>query len=342
MALPAQTLSRTVDRELFYTVESTRDQVARLAFNQSFLSGVFLSEQVDDQYGRTAMMGRGLDAAQTGIKGQIRAVFGKSPNFKWMAGGWDTFLTAPSDPGRILEFEWKHASDGVTLSLTDELMNGGREKVVDIAASQAMDAMSTVVESATQAFVSGSLATQFTGLDSIISANDSLQGLSGASYPKWNSWGLSGKDTAAASVSFAGGSFAVRGIADMRDAWTNCTYGTTKPHCLYTTEDIGQFYEGALVPQERYTAPATTGDAGFIGLAFKQAPVYCDTFATSGTIYFLNFDAVRFVPLQGALLQWQPPVRAGQQETTHTELILKGQLVCYDRRTVNKVTSVTA
>ena len=95
----------------------------------------------------------------------------------------------------------------------------------------------------------------------------------------------------------------MRGLADMRDAYTNCSYGNIQPHVVLTTEDVHQFYEGSLVAQERYTAPADRGDAGFISLAFKRVPVYADVFCPSGRVFFLNLDYVKCVFLSGGDFQ---------------------------------------
>lgn len=344
MALPSQSLTRDITREISFTLEHMRGEVAQLAFNKSIFSEIFFAEEVDGQYGQPVLTGRGKMTQSGGIKVQMRAEFGKSPNTKRMTGRADTYNTAPADTVRWLEAEWRDYSDAVTIYDRDRYENRGPDALGDLLANHTRNAFSSLVELGVQDGYSGTLGTAFTGIDTLIGANDTVQGLAGstAAYNKWNSWGLSGKDTAAASVSFASGSFAVRGLADMRDAYQNCSYGTMQPHVLLTTEDVIQFYEGSLVAQERYAAPADRGDAGFLSLAFKRVPVYGEVYCPSGRMFFLNLDKIKCVFLEGADFQWQEPVRAGQQEATSTELQAKGQFLVLDRRVQNKLTSITA
>lgn len=342
MPLPAQSLTRDITRELSYTLEHMWPDVQQLAFNKGVFSNIFFAEEVDSSYGMPVLMGRGKTTQMGGIKVQVRAEFGTSPNTKRQASRWDTFNTAPADVIRWLEANWGAYSDAVTISDQDRMENRGPDALGDMLASQTRNAMSSLVDFCTQDGYSNALATGFTGISSLVGANDTVQGISGATYNKWNSWGLSAKDTAAASITFASGSFAVRGLADMRDAYQNCSYGNVQPHVVLTTEDVIQFYEGSLVSQERYTAPADRGDAGFLSLAFKRVPVYGDVYCPSGTMFFLNLDKLKCVFLEGGDFQWQEPVRAGNQEATSTEIQVKGQMIVLDRRCQNKLTGITA
>lgn len=350
MALPAQSINRSFgaavgEREIAYTLEHMWPSIVQSAFDTSVLSHIFFAEATDSQYGPGNLSGRGKSTQRGGIKVQARHEFGTSPNTKRMSGRWDTFNTAAADLVRWSETEWKYYSDAVTLSKQDMLENQGPDAIADLLMEQSRNCMSSLVTYTLQDAVSGSLATAFTGLDSIISANDSLQGLAGTAgnYGKWNAWGLSGKNTAPGSISFAGGSFSAGGLANMRDALVNCTYGTVKPHVIVTTEDIIQFYAATLAPNVQYAGPATSrGDSEFTNFGFAGIPVYSDVFATSGVIYFVNLDKTKCVFLEGGDFQAQDPVRAGNQEAITTEIIVRGNMMCLDRRYNNKITGVTA
>lgn len=343
MALPAQTQTRVIE-EIAYTLEAIWPGIQRVAFNHSIISQIFFGEMTDEQYGERVLTGRGKVVQDGGQKILHRLELGTSPNTARLAGPWATYTTAAADLVRQTEANWKHYTDAATVNDTEVLINKGSNALADIATERATNAMKSLVDFAVRDLLTGTLATAFTGLETLIGANDTVQNLAGstAAYNKWNSWGLSGKDTAAASVSFTSGSFAVRGIADMRDAHTNCSYGNIEPDVICTTEDIRQFYEGSLVPQERYTAPAPKGDAGIPNLAFYMKPVYRDVFISSGTMLFLNLDKIKFVVLGGADFARQEPIRALNQEATSTQIQLKGQTLVLDRRLQNKLVSITA
>lgn len=344
MALPAQTLSRVVE-EISYSTEAAMPGIVRSAFDTSVLAQIFLARPADPAYGTGPLVGRGHRVQNGGIKVQQRHEFGRSPNTKRMTGMTDTFQTATADLVRISEANWKQYNDAGTVFDYEVLTNSGEYAVADIAVERLNNAVLSLTELVLQDVVSGSLATAVTGLDTLIGANDaSVQGLAttAGNYVRFNSWGLSGKNTAPASISFTSGSFATRGLADMRDAYTNCKYNTMRPTVICVDENVIQYFEGSLVPQETYAAPVMRGDPGIPELAFHRVPVYSDIFVTSGVIYFLNLDHIGFVALGGADFERQEPIRAGNQEATSTEVQLKGQMVVRDRRFQNKLISVTA
>jgi hypothetical protein len=338
----SQTLSRQIDRELFYSDEARIPGIKNIAFQSSVIGAVAFGENPDTQAGQRVMAGMAKRTQTGGQKVQVDHVVEQNSTVQAMASGWSTYDTSPQDFGRRSETNWKHYSGTRTLSLTDTLINQGVAARASIVTTETEVVMSTMVEVATRDFISGSASSEFTGLDSIIGANDTVQGLSGASFPNWNSRGISARGTAAASVSFASGSFASQGVADMRLAMTNATEGARMPNIIFSTYDIYNFYEGQLVNQQRYGSDDRIGNASFTGLQFRNARFYGDPFATSGVIYFWNTDALYFVTLGGADFSFQPWKDATTQEAKSSELVLKGQVVCNDRRLVNKLTGVTA
>ena len=338
----SQTLSRTIDRELFSTDEARIPGIKLIAFQSSVMASVFFGEDPDDQSGVRLMSGQGKRTQEGGQKVQVDHVVEGNSTVGAMASGWSTYDTTPQDFGRRSEANWKHYSGTRTLSLTDTLINRGPAARSSLVTTETRVVMATMLEVLVQDLFSGSASSELTGLDSIISANDTVQGFSGASFTKWNSRGVSARGTVPASVSFASGSFAAQGIADMRAAMTNCTEGGRTANLIVTPYDPFNFYEGQLVAQQRYGADDKIGNASFNGLQFRQARVYGDPFATSGVMYFLNTDAVYVKYLAGADLEFQPWKDATNQEAKSSELVFKGQVVCEDRRLINKLTGITA
>jgi hypothetical protein len=343
MALPAQTLTRVVE-EIQYSTEAAWPGIVRSAFDTSILSQIFFSRPSDPVYGSSPMIGRGHKTQTGGVKVQQRHEFGRSPNTKRMSGMTDTFTTATADLVRISEANWRQYNDAGTVFDYEVLTNSGQWAIADISSERLNNAALSLVELCLQDLVSGTLPTALTGLDTLIGANDTVQGLASTAgnFVRFNSWGLSKKNTAPGSISFASGSFAVRGLTDMQDAVVNCTYNTIKPHVICMDEDIIHYFRSSLVPQERYSMPTKSADPMIPNLSFFEIPVYSDIFCTSGTIYFLNLDHLYFVALAGADFERQEPIRAGNQEATSVEIQAKGQMVVRDRRYQNKLTGVTA
>lgn len=338
----SQTLSRTIDRELFYTDEARIEGVKWLVWQSSFLAAIFLGEDSDPDAAARVSAGMGKRSQDGGQKLQGDHAVEQNSTVSSMASGWSSYDTTPQDFGRRSEANWKHYSGTRTISLTDTLINKGPAKRSSLVDAETMNVMKTMVELVTRDFVSGTASSEITGVDSIISANDSVQGLSGATFSAWNSRGVSARGTAAASVSFASGSFAGQGIADMRSAYSNCSEGARQPNIIATTYDISNFYEAQLTNQQRYGASDRIGNASFDSLMFRNGRVYADPFVTSGEILFLNPDVLYVKVLEGADFAFQPWKDATNQEAKSSELVWKGQVFCDDRHLVNKLTGVTA
>jgi hypothetical protein len=338
----AQTRTQTIDRYLSYTNEHIFPGVRHIVFQEDPLAHIFFGEPVDPVNPTGALAGAGKRVQEGGERIMMNhAVEGNSTS-GWMAGPTGTYSTDMQDFVRRSEQNWKHGSAVMTLSLTDRLINTGGDKVADIVESEATNRMSSLVNTAVASLISGTLSTEPTGLESLASANDSVQGLSGATYSTWNSRGISARGTAAASVSFTGGSFATTGIANWITAFNNSCEGNRKPNVVVTTWSVFGFYENKLVQFERYAAPAKTGDAAFSSLQFRTAPVIPSPNVTSGVTLFLNTNAAYFVFLGGADFQPQDWKHATNQEVQSSELVIKGNTYCEDRRLINKIISQVA
>lgn len=340
--MPAsQSLTRNIDRTLAFTDETLLPGVRHLQFNHSPAGFIFAGDAINPEDGGGTLRGAGKRTQTGGAKVQINHSVSKNSTVRWMAGPFSEFDTTPQDFVRRSEANWKHKSGTRTFSLTDELINVGEDAHTDQVTEETMNVMGTMVEGVAQGFYNGS-GIAITGAESLIGAADQVQGLSGLTYDVWNSPGLSPQGTAAGSISFAGGGFAATGIVNWRKAYVNASKGMRTPNLLLTTKDIMNFYEGTLVAQERYNAPAAIGDAGFETLAFKRAPVLADELCTAGLTLFLNLDVIYLVVLMGADFAFQEWINAGKQETRTSELAFKGQLVIEDRRLCNKVEGQTA
>lgn len=341
----SQSFTRNIDRLTAFTNETILPGVRHLQFQNDPAAWIFLGDPVDPQYpSGMPMQGAGKRTFSGSTIIQASHAVESNSTAKRMSGPWDTFDTTPQDFVRRSEANVKHYSATMTFSLTDELANTGPEKVADQMTEEARNRMGSLLLLAVQDVYAGSLATAVTGLDSIISANDTVQSLSGATYSVWNSRGLSARGTAAGSVSFTGGSFTTRGLSDFTTAYNNATEGMKAPNVILTTWDVHAFYENKLVQFERFTQANGTavGNPSFGGLAFRKASLFASPNATSGVAYFLNTDVVYANFLSGADFRAMPFVQATQQEAKSSELVAKFQMIVEDRRLVNKVTGITA
>lgn len=259
-----------------------------------------------------------------------------------LTGGYSTFDTTPQSNVIHGRASWKLYGGTVSLSKHEINSNAGGFGHVDIVQDEMRAGAEDLVDDISgDLYDNGGVTTNTSGLDDIISVNDSIYGVSGATYPRWNSRGVSARGTAAASVSFASGSFAGQGIQDMRVAWNNCTEGTESPQGIFTTHDVMSFYEGALQPQERFNSPRMA-DGGFQFLQFKSAPMFPDPDCQSGAMYFLNFNHLYLQVQAGADFSSGEFIEPVNQRVLVSKLFATCELVCDSRLLQNKLTGITA
>lgn len=342
MSVATLTESRTYGRALTMTQDAILPGIKNNAYDQSSLMAAMLGRLTNAQFGPTRMNGRGKKTQNGGNSVEIYHQLGKNSTAKTLSGPWGTVDTTPQDNVRFSRSNWTHYVATATVNSTEKLTNTSEYAVANIVEQESRDAVLSVVDLATDHIYSnGSDSTRLTSLQQIISANDSIQGLSGATYGRWNSRGVSARGTAAGSVSFASSAFSTQGVTDMRKAYLNATEGVMQPQGIYTTHLIFGYYEASLQPQERFTS-TSIADAGFQQLAFKTAPVFADSKCTSGEMHFINFDALYLMVLNGADFTASEFIETTDQEAFTSKVMFKAQLVCENRYLVNKLTAITA
>lgn len=339
MSVSTLSETRVFGRRLEHTAEARLPGLKQNAFQHSPIAAVFLSRTFDAEFGQGPLNGAGVRTQNGGESVRIQHNLGTNTTAKFLSGPWGTTDTTPSDTVRHSRANWIDASATVTISERERLENQGNQ-IVPIVQAEMENAVLSLVD-----IVADSLYQQQTngptGLDEIAAANGAIQGLSGATYSNWNSRGVSARGTAAASVSFASGSFSAQGVSDMRTSYNNASEGALQPKVGLTTYSILEFYEGQIVPQERYTSPQM-GNLSFMNLAFKDAVVVGDPKCVSGQLFWVNPMKTYAVVLSGANFNNGEAHRAEAQEATNMQIMWKGQLVTEDRRLTNKLTSITA
>jgi len=345
MSVSSQSESRNVDRVLAFTRDSIYPTVKDNHFNHSPLLAVFSGELLGE-FGRPSMTGRGKRVQSGGESIVARPNLGANTGAKRKSGPWDTNNTAPSDTVRYARANWKFYACPVTLSDHDLRVNVGPEAISSLMKHEMSNAFRSVGDLvADDLYENNGSSDAVTDLSGIIAAGDTVQGLSGATYADWNSRGVSARGTAAASVSFASGSFAAQGLDDMRIAYNNATEGAIQPQAIFTGWLPYGYYEGSLQPQERFTN-TSIADAGFSQLAFKSVPVFpdshCPDGASTGLMYFLNFDCLELVVLSGADFELGEFVRVENQSARVAQVETTANTVIEARKYLNKLTSISA
>jgi hypothetical protein len=292
-------------------------------------------------FGGVGMQGRGKR-----VKGGESIVpklrIGQNTTVKALTDGFDTYDTTPQSNVIHGRANWKQYGATVNISEHEVETNAGEFGYADIVDDEMRAGAEDLVDNiADDIYDASGIGIRVTDLDAIVSANDAIYGVSGATYPRWNSRGVSARGTAAASISFAGGGFTASGLSNWRLAWENASEGTEEPQGLFTTHTIKTFYEAELQPQERFNSPRLA-DGGFRFLEFKTAPIFPDPACQTGATYFLNFDWLFMTVLNGADFNSTPFTQPDAQRVRISKLFATLEMVCTNRFLQNKVTGQTA
>ncbi len=346
MTVAEQTITRTDLRVYSFTRDSVLEGNRDHVFSHDPFAAIMLGRDLGD-FGPTKMTGAGNSDQPGGHTIQFRVRLGKHTGAKRMAGPTDTHSVDPDDNTRLAEANWTHYSGALVISDSDKGYNRGPDQMADFIEDQTIEVLTTSIDQvAADLQTSNSAVNAVTSMDDLIAAGSStVQGLSAGTYSLYASRGLSARDTAPGSVSFASGSFAAQGISNMRTGFNNASEGTYRPNAIITTYDVHQFYEGVLQPQERFMGAVNVADASFQSLAFRTVPVLASPNTPGGFMWFVRVgkDGVEVKFLEGFSFHFADFKSSTNQETHVSELQIKAQQMIHNRRFGNnKMTGITA
>ena len=308
MPAPAQTFTRANLRIYANSIDIYQRQLIDHVFSHSPALAIFANQTLGD-FGGVRLRGVGHTSQRGGHAVVMRARLADYSGAKRGAGPFDTHNTAVDDSNRLPEANWAFYTHGVALSAHDLRVNQGDAVIgnkLQEDTEACMLALADLV--ATDIYADGG-PNAIAPLPVLINANDTVQGLSGATFTRYNSRGLSARGTAPAGVTFISGSFAAQGLADMRTLWNNASEGLVQPNAILTSYGTLERYEGTLQPQERFQGAVPVADGSFMALAFKSAPVLADPKCGDGDLFMVlagTSNGIQLVALSGADFQFDP------------------------------------
>jgi hypothetical protein len=340
-------ITRNTQRELrewAFTRDNFRNRYIDHVFSHSPTLSIFASQTLGD-FGGVALAGEGHRVEMGGHAIVQPVVLGEHAGADRVSGPYGIHNVSPDDNVRMAEATWKFYNHGLVIADHETRINSGdaaRASFIEHQTRQVMLAMANLIGD--DLFNLSTPTDALTSLDDLISANDSVQGLSGATYTQYNARGVSAIGTAPGSISFASGAFSSQGLADMRTGWNNASEGLVQPTVLITDYATHERYEGALQPQERFSGPVAVADGSFSALAFKSTPVLPDRKCNAGYMYFLRIgeEGIQFVALQGADFDFGDFKPSSNQTVQVSPLEVTCNLVIGNRQYgSNKLTGIT-
>lgn len=247
--------------------------------------------------------------------------------------GYGLLDTTPTDDLTTASFNWKQYYASISVNgREDRVINKGKAEVIDLVKSKIDGAEKALRNKLnTSLFATSPAATELGSLVTSIDATSDIGSINSTTYSFWQA------------TSTASGSFAAQGLSDMRTLWNTLAVRNDQsvPDLLLTTTTVHSFYEGSLVPQQRYES-ASTGNASFRDLMFKTAAVRYDAQATSGVMYFLNSDVMHLAIDPSTDFITTEFVKPANQDAKTAQILVALELVIMNRRKLGKLTGITA
>lgn len=244
----------------------------------------------------------------------------------------DVLDTTIQDNFTASQWQWRQAAASISITGRIELQNAGKAQVISYAKGYTDNALASLKETIDQKlYASAQAGSNITPLPAIVASSGSIGDINGTTNSWWQS------------VVQSSGSFALRGLSDLRTTWDSVSVNMPAggPDLIISDQTSYEAYEAVLVPTLRY-ADASMGDLGFSSLKYKDAVWTWDPNATSGVIFLLNSKALELVQHSKRLFTLSPWVKPADQDLMVAQVFWAGELITNNRRKLGKLTSVTA
>lgn len=262
----------------------------------------------------------------------VRSVVYSSNSTAAFYSGDDIIDTTIQDNFTAAQWQWRQAAASISITGRIELQNMGKSQAISYAKGYTDNALASLKETIDQKLYSAAqLGPNITPLPAIVANSGTIGDINGTTNTWWQSQVT------------ASGSFALRGLSDLRTNWDNVSVCMPAggPDLLISDQTSYEAYEATLVPTVRYT-DVYMGDLGFSNLKYKDAVWTWDPNATSGVIFLLNSKALELVQHEKRLFSLSEWVKPAAQDLMTAQIFWAGELTTKNRRKLGKLTGVTA
>ncbi len=209
--------------------------------------------------------------------------------------GYDTLNYQPKQLFTAAEYQLKLCAVPVAISGEDMLKNAGKEGIMDLFEKRVDNAAKTIVNQMSKSVYSdgtGSDGKEIGGLRLLVADSPATGTVGGidrsvAGNEFWRN--------KAQSTTLTGENI----ISEMNKMYLSLSRGSDKPDLIVADDTLYSLYEGALMPQQRFT-DTKTAESGFENLKFKGAEVIFDGGqggnCPENHMYFLNTDYLYLRP----------------------------------------------
>jgi hypothetical protein len=246
---------------------------------------------------------------------------------------YDLLDTTPQDGMTRDQWLWAQYAATITIDgFTERVANSGDSKIEDLLETKKMQAEESLMLKLEQHMFAASPGTKdIQSLATVIASSGTVGAINGTTSTWWQSQVT------------ASGSFAAQGRADMTNLWNLVSLQNPMggPEMIVSDQASFQYYESALVPQERFTDNAMV-DIGIRNLKFKDTPWTFSPQASSGVIYLIHSKGLEFIVNSDTDFLVTPFVTPTNQDARTSKILVACAMTTGNRRKLAKMTGVTA
>lgn len=248
--------------------------------------------------------------------------------------GYGIIDTTPQEGLTAAQYIWAQYAATISISgLEERIQNVGKNAIIKLLDAKITQAeMSLADKMDIDLWASATTGTNINSLVPLVDTTTTVGNVSKSANSWWQA------------QTVASGSFAARGLADMRSLYntiTNQSLAKGAPDFICSDQSTYQYYEATVQPQLRYSDTAMA-DAGFENLRFKGATMTYDPNAPSGKLYMLSSDSLKLVTSKGTNFITTPFIKPENQDAKVAQILWAGQLASDNIRRLGFMSGITA
>lgn len=254
--------------------------------------------------------------------------FAENGNAGWYSG-YDPLPIAAQDVLSASEFPIKQAAVPVTISGLEQLINAGKEKMIDL-----MDERMAVAETTMANLVSGALYSdgtgfggrQLTGLNAAVPVANTSGTYGGIDRATWTFWRPKVIDTSGLTSSTI--------TAQFNTLWAQLVRGVERPDLILVDNTVWLLYLASLQNVVRFTSTDSEANMGFPSVKYMNADVVLDGgiggFCPAGTAFFINTNYMFYRPhAQRNMVPLSPNKRYAINQDAEVQILaFAGNMTC--------------
>lgn len=249
--------------------------------------------------------------------------------------GYGIIDTTPQEGLTASNALWCQEAASISISgLEERVQNVGDKAIIKLLETKIKQAeMSMSDQMDIQLWASAKVkATDLQPLPTIVDTTSTIQDVSRSSNSWWQAQVV------------ASGSFAARGLADMRNLYNtimNQSLDNSAVDFTISAQSPYEFYEATLQPQQRFSDP-DMANAGFENLRYKASAFTFSTNCPSGNLFMLRSENLKLAYSKGTNFITTPFIKPENQDAKVAQILWAGQLVTDNSRKLGKLTGITA